>query len=70
MPTTTAPASQPLAPEAILDAAEEVLRRYGPAKASVVDVARTLGLERISPPFPRSAPACSTIPARSTRRAS
>lgn len=36
--------SQPLAPEAILDAAEEVLRRYGPAKASVLDVARALGV--------------------------
>lgn len=31
-----------LTPERILDAAEEVLRRYGPAKASVVDVARFL----------------------------
>jgi AcrR family transcriptional regulator len=30
--------------EAILDAAEEVLRRYGPAKANVVDVARALGV--------------------------
>jgi AcrR family transcriptional regulator len=28
--------------EQILDAAEEVLRRYGPAKANVVDVARAL----------------------------
>lgn len=36
--------TQPLAPETILDAAEEVLRRYGPAKASVVDVARALGV--------------------------
>jgi AcrR family transcriptional regulator len=34
--------AQPLSREAILDAAEEVLRRYGPAKASVVDVARAL----------------------------
>jgi len=31
-----------LTQETILDAAEEVLRRYGPAKASVVDVARAL----------------------------
>ncbi|BAZ20715.1 TetR family transcriptional regulator [Kalymmatonema gypsitolerans NIES-4073] len=31
-----------LTPESILDAAEEVLRRYGPAKATVVDVARFL----------------------------
>jgi AcrR family transcriptional regulator len=32
----------PLTTEKILDTAEEVLRRYGPAKASVVDVARAL----------------------------
>ncbi|PRW64181.1 TetR family transcriptional regulator [Actinopolyspora mortivallis] len=31
-----------LTPERILDAAEEVLRRFGPAKTTVVDVARTL----------------------------
>jgi len=31
-----------LTPGRILDAAEEVLRRYGPAKATVVDVARFL----------------------------
>ncbi len=31
-----------LTPERILDAAEEVLRRHGPAKATVVDVARFL----------------------------
>lgn len=37
-----APATQPLTAEAILDTAEEVLRRYGPGKASVVDVARAL----------------------------
>ena len=30
--------------ETILDAAEEVLRRHGPAKANVVDVARALGV--------------------------
>jgi AcrR family transcriptional regulator len=35
-------APQPLTAEAILDTAEEVLRRFGPAKASVVDVARAL----------------------------
>ena len=34
--------AEPLTTEAILDTAEEVLRRYGPAKASVVDVARAL----------------------------
>jgi len=38
----TAPAAQPLSTEAILDSAEVVLRRFGPAKASVVDVARAL----------------------------
>lgn len=32
----------PLTPERILDAAEDVLRRYGLAKATVVDVARFL----------------------------
>jgi len=31
-----------LTPERILEAAEDVLRRYGPAKATVVDVARVL----------------------------
>ena len=31
-------------PERILDAAEEVLRRHGSAKANVVDVARLLGM--------------------------
>jgi AcrR family transcriptional regulator len=30
--------------EQILEAAEDVLRRYGPAKANVVDVARVLGV--------------------------
>jgi len=33
-----------LTSERILDAAEEVLRRFGPAKATVVDVARALGV--------------------------
>ena len=33
-----------LTPERILEAAEGVLRRFGPAKASVVDVARLLGV--------------------------
>jgi AcrR family transcriptional regulator len=33
-----------LTPERILEVAEEVLRRYGPAKATVVDVARALGV--------------------------
>jgi AcrR family transcriptional regulator len=35
-------ATETLTPERILEAAEEVLRRYGPAKANVVDVARAL----------------------------
>lgn len=33
-----------LTPDQILEAAEEVLRRFGPAKATVVDVARVLGV--------------------------
>jgi AcrR family transcriptional regulator len=33
-----------LTPERIIDTAEEVLRRFGPAKATVVDVARELGV--------------------------
>jgi AcrR family transcriptional regulator len=33
-----------LTPDRILAAAEDVLRRYGPAKANVVDVARALGV--------------------------
>jgi AcrR family transcriptional regulator len=34
----------PLTRERILAAAEEVIRKYGPAKATVVDVARALGV--------------------------
>lgn len=34
----------PLTSERILEAAEDVLRRFGPAKATVVDVARELGV--------------------------
>jgi AcrR family transcriptional regulator len=37
-------ATKTLTRERILEAAEEVLRRYGPAKANVVDVARALGV--------------------------
>jgi AcrR family transcriptional regulator len=33
-----------LTPERILEATEDVLRRFGPAKATVVDVARVLGV--------------------------
>jgi AcrR family transcriptional regulator len=36
--------TQPLTPEQILMAAEDVLRRHGPAKTNVVDVARELGV--------------------------
>ncbi|MEO3845675.1 TetR/AcrR family transcriptional regulator [Streptomyces sp. B22F1] len=36
--------SETLTPEHILEATEDVLRRYGPAKATVVDVARVLGV--------------------------
>jgi AcrR family transcriptional regulator len=35
-------ADGPLTPERILEAAEEALRRFGPGKATVVDVARAL----------------------------
>ncbi|NML49196.1 TetR/AcrR family transcriptional regulator [Streptomyces sp. R302] len=37
-------ATETLTAERILEATEEVLRRYGPAKATVVDVARALGV--------------------------
>jgi AcrR family transcriptional regulator len=37
-------ATETLTSERILEAAEDVLRRYGPAKANVVDVARALGV--------------------------
>jgi AcrR family transcriptional regulator len=37
-------AMETLTAERILEAAEDVLRRYGPAKANVVDVARALGV--------------------------
>jgi AcrR family transcriptional regulator len=36
--------TETLSADRILEAAEEVLRRYGPAKANVVDVARALGV--------------------------
>src|SRR5689334_23685829 len=39
-----APSPETLTAERILEATEEVLRRYGPAKATVVDVARALGV--------------------------
>jgi AcrR family transcriptional regulator len=36
--------TETLSADRILEAAEQVLRRYGPAKANVVDVARALGV--------------------------
>jgi AcrR family transcriptional regulator len=42
MSSTEAPA--PLTRDRILSTAEEVIRRFGPAKATVVDVARALGV--------------------------
>ncbi|MFI5549488.1 TetR family transcriptional regulator [Streptomyces sp. NPDC051738] len=39
-----APPPETLTAERILEATEEVLRRHGPAKATVVDVARALGV--------------------------
>jgi AcrR family transcriptional regulator len=36
--------SDALTPDRILDSAEQVLRRYGPGKATVVEVARALGM--------------------------
>jgi AcrR family transcriptional regulator len=38
------PADTPLTLDRIVSAAEDVLRRFGPAKATVVDVARALGV--------------------------
>ncbi len=38
------PTNTPLTRDRILAAAEDVLRRFGPAKATVVDVARALGV--------------------------
>ncbi|MFE4670010.1 TetR family transcriptional regulator [Streptomyces sp. NPDC056716] len=38
------PTSETLTTERILEVTEEVLRRHGPAKATVVDVARALGV--------------------------
>ncbi|MEV7325725.1 TetR family transcriptional regulator [Streptomyces sp. NPDC093970] len=40
----TSPTPTTLTAERILEATEEVLRRHGPAKATVVDVARALGV--------------------------
>src|SRR5277367_2993347 len=40
----TSPVDTPLTRDRIVSAAEDVLRRFGPAKATVVDVARALGV--------------------------
>jgi AcrR family transcriptional regulator len=40
--------TEALTPDRILEAAEDVLRRYGPAKANVIDVARALGVSHSS----------------------
>jgi len=40
----TSPVDTPLTRDRIVAAAEDVLRRFGPAKATVVDVARALGV--------------------------
>jgi AcrR family transcriptional regulator len=37
-------AAEPLTRDRVLDAAEDTLRRFGPAKTTVVDVARALGV--------------------------
>ena len=42
------PPTAALTPDRILDAAEDVLRRFGPAKTNVVDVARALGVSHAS----------------------
>src|SRR5580692_9586146 len=41
---STPPVDTPLTRDRIVAAAEDVLRRFGPAKATVVDVARALGV--------------------------
>jgi AcrR family transcriptional regulator len=44
MPRTNDDSSSSLTPARILEAAEEALRRFGPDKTTVVDVARALGV--------------------------
>jgi AcrR family transcriptional regulator len=55
-----------LTPEQILQTTEDVLRRFGPAKASVVDVARALGVSHGS--VYRHFPSKSALRAAVTRR--
>lgn len=61
-----------LTPERILDAAEEVLRRYGPAKTTVVDVARFLEVSHgsIYRHFPSKAALRDAVAARWLHRVS
>jgi AcrR family transcriptional regulator len=68
----TARAAQPLSAEAILDTAEVVLRRYGPAKASVVDVARALDVSHgsVYRHFPSKAALCDAVTERWLQRVS
>jgi AcrR family transcriptional regulator len=68
--TQSAPPDEPLTPERILAAAEEVLRRYGPQKATVVDVARHLGVSHgsVYRHFPSKAALRDAVTARFLRR--
>lgn len=61
-----------LTPERILDAAEDVLRRYGPTKATVVDVARFLEVSHgsIYRHFPSKAALRDAVAARWLHRVS
>lgn len=61
-----------LTPDRILDVAEEVLRRYGPAKATVVDVARVLSVSHgsIYRHFPSKAALRDAVAARWLHRVS
>jgi AcrR family transcriptional regulator len=61
-----------LTPDRILDVAEEVLRRYGPAKATVVDVARVLEVSHgsIYRHFPSKAALRDAVTARWLHRVS
>lgn len=63
---------QVLTREQVLDAAEEVLRRYGPAKATVVDVARALGVSHgsVYRHFPSKAALRDAVTERWLKRAS
>ncbi|MEV0822494.1 TetR/AcrR family transcriptional regulator [Nonomuraea rubra] len=49
------PARTPLDANAILAATEEILRRHGPDKATVVDVARALGVSHAAVYKPKQA---------------